>query len=205
MPTMTESPILSIGDWNTNAEMIVDVAKLGLLPGAVFDATYGEGNFWTKWKPEFLLTNDLHKPADACWDWTEPLPADFHFVADTVVFDPPYKLNGTPTDTDRYGVHEKVTVAERIQRILAGAINCGSILPRGGTLAVKVQDQVANGQMYYQTDMVRDVLRAIGFRKEAVFHLKTNPRPQRSQVRARNNFSTLLIFQRTDLPPVRDE
>ena len=31
--------------WNSNAELIADVERLGYLPGTVLDPTYGLGNF----------------------------------------------------------------------------------------------------------------------------------------------------------------
>ncbi len=191
-------PILSIGDWPTNGHMIADVAALQLIPEPVIDLTYGEGKFWTEYQPNDLTSNDLHKPADLSIDWTEVMPVEEQGQYGCAVFDPPYKLNGTPTDTDRYGVHEKVTVKERLRRIEVGARNATSLIREGGTLLVKVQNQVANGEMHWQTDMVDNAVLIDGlFKKEAMFHFLHTARPQRSQRRARNNYSTLLVYRRT--------
>lgn len=44
--------VMSIGTRRNNAELIRDCAALG---------TYGEGRFWTLWKPETLIACDLYK------------------------------------------------------------------------------------------------------------------------------------------------
>ena len=83
-----------------------------------------------------------------------------------------------------------------MNEILFGVDNCSALVAPKGYLLVKVQDQVANGRMYWQADRVSETLKVRGFDKEAVFHFRHRPRPQRSQVRARNNYSTMLVFKR---------
>jgi hypothetical protein len=95
--------ILAHGDWKTNAELIRDCASLGYLHGDWYtlDPTYGLGTFWSLWRPHTLVASDID-PAKSLWggatDFTN-LPWSNNLF-DAVVFDPPYKLNGTP-DADR--------------------------------------------------------------------------------------------------------
>src|SRR5437879_1348350 len=77
----------------TNAQLLREVAELGYLEGNVLDVTYGEGKWWTEFKPT-LTSADLFKFADVCASY-ESLPFCKNSF-DTVCFDPPYRLNGTP-------------------------------------------------------------------------------------------------------------
>lgn len=178
-----------------NDDAVAQLAQLGLCPGPVLDVTYGRGSFWTKHRPTDLTTNDLRVPdVDHALDFTEPFPTAWRGAWATVVFDPPYKLNGTPTDDSRYGVDEKVTVAERLRRIRVGVANCAHLVAPGGYLWIKYQDQVANGEMHWQSDQIRDQLP--GWVREARMFVAGTCRPQRSQRRARNNYSTLEVWRR---------
>lgn len=191
-------PILSADTWATNADLIADAARLGLVESPAIDMTYGQGGFWAKHRPDHLETNDLYAPADHALDWTRPLPWDMHRRYRTVVFDPPYRLNGTPDlgkFDERYGTGRPMPVSERLRRLRVGARNCSQLVADGGTLLVKCQDQVANGQMHWQTLMVHDMLDPERFTLDARFHLIGGARKQRSQKRARNNFSTLLVYR----------
>ena len=179
----------------TNDEAVADLAKLGLCPEPVLDLTYGRGTFWKLHRPAALVTNDLRVAGcDHAWDFTEPLPADHHGRYATVVFDPPYKLNGTPTDTDRYGADEALPVAERLRRVEVGTDHAAALVAPGGLLWVKYQDQVANGEMHWLSDLVRDQLP--GWTREARLFVAARHRPQRSQTRPRNNYSTLEVWRR---------
>lgn len=195
---MTE--ILRADRWGTNARMIAEaVVPLGYIEGDVFDATYGQhGGFWKQYRPADLTTNDLNAPADFHEDFT-----DFSFddrAATTVVFDPPYKLNGTPALGDfdsRFGVGEPMTRDEKMGMIRAGAVECWRITDRW--LLVKVMDQVEGGKMRWQTVMVHNALEPLGARLVDRFDFLVNPRPQpgeRVQRTARSNYSTLLVFKR---------
>lgn len=189
-------PILAVDRWPTNGHLIADVDRLGLIPeGRIFDATYGRGTFWTEARRDDVIANDLRAPdVDHRFDWTKPVPLRWGTWR-TVVFDPPYKLNGTPTDDDRYGVDEKVAVAERKRRCILGLYNLRMLLVPGGTMLVKTQNQIANGRYH---DLVGDQVAAakgLGLHVEAMFHFVIDPRPQRTQVNARNNYSTLIVFR----------
>lgn len=173
--------VLSIGTWRTNAEMIADVAKLPgyLAPEAgkpewsILDATYGKhGGFWKDWKPEDLTTSDLYHPADLAWDYRAMPCDDCSF--DVVVFDPPYKLNGTPAMgemDERFGTTRRTTRDEVMADIRAGAVECYRVARR--RLFVKCMDQVESGQMRWQTDMVTEAIAELGGRKMDRFDAPT--------------------------------
>lgn len=179
----------------TNAQAVAELATLGLCPEPVIDLTYGRGKFWTQHRPADLTTNDLRTDADLCQDYREPWPVQMRHRFSTVVFDPPYKLNGTPTDDDRYGVDEPATLADRLRDFEIGLEHARTLVAPGGFLWVKYMDQVACGRMQWQSDLVRDVLSAYELTREARMFVHTGARPQRSQVRARNNYSTLEVWR----------
>lgn len=193
--------ILSIGVWRSNAEMIADVARLGYLDGRVLDATYGDGGFWKVWQPEILHTNDLHKPAaHNRYDYK-------NFVAfpdcmfDAVVFDPPYKLSGTPAlgeQDARYGTDRRTSRDEVMTDIRDGAIECYRVCRRH--LLVKVMDQVEGGRKRWQTDMVTQAIEELGGRKIDRFDIALAGRAQpggRVQRTSRSKHSTLLVFEKS--------
>jgi hypothetical protein len=185
--------ILRAHTWPTNAHLMADVAALGYVTGTVFDATYGLGNFWTEYRPDLLVTNDLYTPADFALDFTKTGFLDGMFS--TVVFDPPYKLNGTPSEADvPYGVHFPTRWQDRMDLIARGTEECARIT--NTFLLVKCMDQVCSGAMRWQTDLVTE---AANITKVDRFDFLSSPRPQpgtRRQVHAASNYSTLLVFAR---------
>ncbi len=203
---MTE--ILRAHRWGTNAKMIAEaVVPLGYIAGRVLDATYGQaGGFWKEYRPEGMVTNDLNAPqAQMNDDFRAMRFVDGFF--DTVVFDPPYKLNGTPAMGDmdsRFGTadeHGKLNRDGKLAMIRDGAIECYRVTSRW--LLVKVMDQVEGGQMRWQTHMVHEALVPLGARLVDRFDFLTTPRPQpgnRRQATARSNYSTLLVFEKRAAP-----
>ena len=128
----SSSEIMAIGEWRTNGALIADAARLGYIAGKVLDLTYGEGKFWTDHRPEDLTTNDLNpdKPAQHHFDATGTPWEDRAF--DTVVFDPPYKLAGTPSSPEMdhaYGTTAYVPRAAA-QLLLVDGITEGARLTR---------------------------------------------------------------------------
>jgi hypothetical protein len=204
--------VLAAHRWKNNAEMIADVAKLGYLDGEVLDCTYGFGGFWKVWRPERLTASDLHTG-----DGVHVFRDDFTMMPwrdggfDSVVFDPPYKLKGTSTDDvdECYGIDDYMTPDDRHQLIRDGLDECLRVT--SDHLLVKVMDQVCNGQMYWQTDIVCDHIgdRAkkvdrfdlIGHaRKQPMFGRRKRdfigpPKPRR-QLHAYGRGSTLLVFKK---------
>lgn len=65
-----------------------------------------------------------------------------------------------------------------------------------GKLLVKCQDQVARNHIRWQTDEVTKRAEAAGLTKVDRLDFPRVPRTQRSQVHARQNVSSLLVFQR---------
>lgn len=194
--------ILTATKWATNAEMIEDVARLGYLEGHVLDLTYGYGTFWKNWTPAELTTNDL-----------SPDKGEFHYDFrhtpwgsndfDSVVFDPPYKLNGTSRPED-YGVDERygVDVPMRWQdkfELIADGLTEALRLARKHVL-LKCMDQVVSGAKRWQTfEMASRVIDHGGWVLADRFDLLVTPRPQpegRRQVHSQGNYSTLLVFER---------
>lgn len=195
-----------------NATAIADCAQLGYLrkEWSTLDPTYGYGRFWTKWRPDYLIGTDKNpqkspgeigvesdlRLCDRSVDFREMPWLDRTF--DAVVFDPPYKLSGTP-DMDamdeRYGIDVPERWQDRMQLCVDGVRECARVSDR--MLLIKCQDQVCSGRMRWQTREFAEA--AEGFR--LVTHLQVSsylPQPPgRSQKHPRNNFSTLLVLERS--------
>lgn len=193
--------VLSAQRWRSNAHLIADVATLGYLDGTVLDVTYGLGVFWQQWQPDELTACDLDvakSPFGKSVDFTQ-LPFDDHSF-DVVVFDPPYKLNGTPTHgvDSRYGVHERTTWQDRHVLIHKGIDECARVARR--FVLLKCMDQVVSGRKRWQTIEFTNYATQKGLHLVDRFDLLVNPRPQpanRRQVHSQGNYSTLLVFKQT--------
>jgi hypothetical protein len=194
---VTAATIPAFG-WKNNATLIADgVAPLYLPADAVvLDPTYGKGGFWKKYRPPKLIAHDLKLDGV---DFTALPEADDS--VDVVAFDPPYKLNGTPTDEidECYGVDEKATIAERHWLIEAGIVECTRVLRPGGLLLLKCQDQVSSGRANWQADDVTAWCRRGDLEKIDRFGV-LRPRPQpmegRTQRHAHGQPSFLLVFRK---------
>jgi hypothetical protein len=197
--------IYAIHPYRSNAELIEAAAKLGYLrkEWRTFDATYGQGTFWRKWRPEFLHANDRDvilpvAPFFYRDDFTNLHWTDSAF--DVVVFDPPYKMNGSPTKAidDRYGVGLSARWQDRIELMKRGQKECARVLKPGGYLLTKCQDQVVSGKVVWQTDIMTAQGIHDGLVKVDRLDILTNPRPQphSRQVHARRNSSSLLVFRK---------
>lgn len=190
--------------WPTNAHMIVDCVRLGYLRSdwLTLDPTYGLGTFWRLWQPKTLVkadlyTHDITKGIDQL-DFTRmPEIPDNWF--DAVVYDPPYKLNGTPSPEERrYGVQVPTRWQDRMTLIRDGVTECARVTKRRGFLLVKCMDQVVSGKVVWQTDEITRWAKLAGMTKVDRLDFLTDPRPQphARQIHARRNYSTLLIFQK---------
>ena len=183
---------------------------MGLLPaaGGFLDVTYGNGSFWSTFRPGKLTTNDLYKPADHSWDYREPLPTDSF---DVVVFDPDYMLMGTPGTfrmEDDYGLDKAKSPSERMRDIELGLLHSADVTCGKGILLVKCQDQISLSKFHDQVSMVDQALQHIHpgtwvpLGRMGVIHTVV-PQGNRAQRTPRNNVSWLLIYQRraTDRDP----
>jgi hypothetical protein len=200
-------PVMAIGAWENNAELIADCARLGYLRDdwVTLDPTYGRGRFWTVWRPAELIGCDIDPSKSPCGDSVDftDLPwRDQRF--DAVVFDPPYKLNGTSTGTGAascdadYGVDRWSSARDRHDLIRRGITECVRVLRVGGHLLVKCQDQVNGGKVRWQTREFADHAETRGCRLVDMLHLPSyRPQPAgRRQEHARRNYSTMLVLRR---------
>ena len=192
---------------HTNRQATADAETLGYLGGAedlILDLTYGLGRFWP---PELLprvTRNDLDptRAADLRCDYTCTPFGDNSWPV--VVFDPPYKLNGTSQglrDDIAYGVAPSSRAKDKLENIIEGAIEAARITAKRGWLLIKCQDQTLSGRKISQTHIVmwaierhhpnmylHDMLHVLG---------TTRPQPAgRTQKTSRSTYSTLLIFRK---------
>lgn len=205
---MNAGIILTHGGRRTNAAAIADAAALGYLPGPILDLTYGLGRFWGDYRPDDLTTNDLdpQRGADYQIDWTD-IDAVDAFIAEhgqfaTVVFDPPYKLNGSGgshASDDGYGVADSATAHERNDAMTRGLHSAMRLTATGGYLLHKCQDQVVSAKKVWQTYAAWATVTAVPGWRLVDQLLVAGHRPQppgRRQVHARQDYSTLMIFRR---------
>lgn len=196
--------VLAASRWATNADLIADVARLEYLrpTDTVLDATYGLGTFWRKWQPTqgrlFGLDIDPNKAPHLVADFTNLPFADAS--VDVVVYDGPYKLNGTPDVKidQRYGVHVRASWQDRMEMLKLGALECARVARRH--LLVKCQAQVVAGEIRWQDRLLADAIEAEGYVLEDRFDLLGKHRPQpmrgRRQKHAHGRPSTLLVLRR---------
>ncbi len=188
----------------TNAELILDCSDLGYIKDTdrILDPTYGLGNWWKLWHPYqgCLLRHDLDpaKAPDGPMDFTALAYRDRSF--DVVAYDPPYKLNGTPTEAvdAAYGVHEPRTVDQRLTLMFAGLIEAIRVVRVGGLVLAKCQDMVVSGRKVWQTRLMAAHAAQHGCRVVDELHVSSyRPQPAgRRQVHAASNYSTLLVLKR---------
>lgn len=195
-------PVLAAYAWPTNAHLIEACATLGYLgeDRATLDCTYGKGTFWKRWKPSSLTATDL----DPAKSPSVPVGVDFTAMPwpdemfPAVVFDPPYKLNGTPSAPDeRYGADVVRSWQDRHGLIKRGMTECRRVLAPGGYLLVKCQDQVCSGKVRWQTREFADHGEALGLELvDRLDRLGGRAQPAgRRQVHAHQRPSSMLVFE----------
>lgn len=185
-----EQPVMALGKWRTNGEMIADLHRLGVLrqTDRICDPTYGRGGFWTRWRPDILVGSDLDpekSPTGTAVDMRDLPYPDGSF--DVVSIDYGYKLNGTASSKmdDDYGVQHAASRSDRIQLGLDGMTEATRVLVTGGKLLVKTQRMVNGGKMRFQTDDVTDHARALGYVKVEEFVFPSyRPQPSRGTCQA---------------------
>lgn len=195
--------ILAIQKWPTNGHLIADCERLGYLnkEWRTLDVTYGLGTFWKVFRPEELVGCDINpekSPIGYSVDYTE-LPFD-GCSFEVVVFDPDYKLTGTPWDTggmdQRFGTSIQKSWRQRMADIRSGARECARVSNR--MLLIKCQDQVVSSKIRWQTCAIINEVEPLGFglrdRFEFLSH-RAQP-PGRRQLNAHRCSSQLLVFQR---------
>lgn len=199
-----DKTIMAIDQWTNNGHLIADCHKLKYIENldTVLDVTYGYGTFWSVWKPKGYLFHgsdiDPSKSPD------DPQGVDFRKLPhddksfDVVVYDPPYKMNGQPTQEsdERYGVHEKTRWQDRWELIYEGLNECCRVAKR--RVLFKCQSGVVSGRVRWQDIEAVSVAESCGFGLRDRFEfLSYRPQPEgTSQKTARRNSSTLLVLER---------
>lgn len=185
---MIEDPVLAAFPWKTNADLIVDVARLGYLKedDVVLDPTYGEGVWWQKWRPKQLRACDLNvekSPMDLSIDFRYLPWEDNEFDAE--VLDGPYRLNGRPSaDFDEpYGTDTVTRWQDRIELICQGITEAARVIKPGGILLVKCQAQVCSGKIRWQDRIFADKGERVGFELIDRFDQLDTGRPQPARTR----------------------
>lgn len=196
-------PVWAINDWPTNGHLIADCARLGLLQPdwRTLDITYGYGTFWKLWRPNELVGCDLNpakSPIGYPVDYTD-LPFEPRSFT-VVVFDPDYKLTGTPWNVggmdERFGTDTPLDWRARMANIRAGAREGARVADK--ILLVKCQDQVVSSKIRWQTRAVADEVEPLGFGLRARFDF-LGGRDQPSGRKQKNPWcrsSQLLAFER---------
>lgn len=185
--------ITSVG--SSNAEILSDILDLYSEDGwRILDATWGRGVFWkqTPRAPFAALDIENRKGVNVQGSFLAlPFgPASF----DMVVFDPPYKLTGTPAGIDRY----RNTSYKNVESLYRGGMReCYRVLRSGGIMVVKCMDQVVSGKQNWQHILVKTM--AGDMEGEDLFVLVRSPRPQppgRTQRHALKGHSFFWVFRK---------
>lgn len=199
--------ITAITSARNNAELMVICRDLKYLKSEwlTLDPTWGYGKFWSLWKPDNLVGCDLDQtksPIGYSVDFTDTGMSECSY--DAVVFDPPYKLNGTSTGKgaaaadEAYGVSgEAVRWQDRHTLIRDGITESVRLLKPKSMLLVKCQDQVCSGQKRWQTMEFTAHAELLGCRLVDMLHivgLRKQP-PGRRQIHSQQNYSTLLVLK----------
>ncbi len=182
----------------TNAHAIADLARLGIIGDVVLDMTHNQGRFWRSWQPSMLVRMDLDgaMPIDVQAD-ARHLPFSGGCF-DSVVFDPPYKLNGrggSCAEDAGYGVADAWTDRSPLYR--AGIAEALRVCKPRGTVIVKFQDQSTGGKMTLQSVVIANAMQGQADPIGQVHVLTTREQPGgRRQLSPRNNYSTMTAWRR---------
>lgn len=194
--------VLRAAAYKSNAELMAAAHELNYIKDldVTLDLTYGAGVFWKAFRPLFLATNSIDPDDDTTFHFDfRRFPVRLREAFDVVVFDGPYKLNGTPSAPDvRYGVGVKSTWQDRHALIRQGIRSSTRLVPKGGFVLVKCMDQVSSGAVHWQTREFADYGESQGLVLHDQLHMLRRPRvqPHKHQVHALANYSTLLCFKK---------
>jgi len=196
-------PVLAAGGWHTNAALIADVHRLGYILNTdrVLDPTYGRGLWWSEYRPPLLEWSDI------------ATGVDFRFLPhvantfDVVAYDPPYVcVGGRETTTlvdyfERYGMADAPYTPKVLQTLMnAGLAECARVVKPGGLILMKCQDYITSGKLWpgthHSATYAIDLGLTIHDRFEHIAGVRPQP-PNRRQVHARRNLSTLFVFRKT--------
>lgn len=189
--------VLAAQYWPSNAHLIADIAKLGYLFGDVLDATYGNGVWWKVWRPDSFTRHT--------GDFTRLLSVYGPGSFDCVAFDPPYVCPGgretsnIKTFHERYGMDRTPKTPAQLQQLInLGLSECFEVVRWRGYIVVKVKDYISSGKLWDGTGKtVAFATEQLGLKYIDRFEHIGSPGPQSqtTQVHARRNLSTALVFQ----------
>jgi hypothetical protein len=213
--------VLSATTWNTNAEMMEDVVRLGYIrpDDRVIDLTFGSGKWWSKYEhPGIFVANfptenpDMDKETIVHGERRAVHYSDFrdtglendHF--DVVAFDPPYvsmggrKTSGMPDFMDRYGLEEAArTPADLHLHNEQGLLEARRICKPGGFVMTKCADYISSGRLQLASHWMLDSALAMGFQVQDklihVGYVRAQPSGRRV-MHARQNASTLWVLRK---------
>ncbi len=195
----TDKPILSafVGE---NSELLPLILDLYVPAGGrVADVTYGEGTFWKEidFDDYEFLASDIEPRGRAIEADFGNLPYETNSI-DALIFDPPYKLTGTPEETDQY--RNETGGYKNVQQFYeAGIGEAARVLKEGGLLIVKCMDQVVSGKQQWYHKKVYDIAMPYAMLAEDLFVLvrpTATPQPHARQLHARKNHSFFWVFRK---------
>lgn len=192
-----------------NGPLIAQVAKLWIPPRSlVVDVTFGKGNFWTEYEPQFFITHDLKTDGV---DFRH-LPEDSGSV-DVLVFDPPYispggrKTSTIPDFNEAYGLVDAPRTPYELALLLhAGVKEARRVLRPRGLLLQKCSDYITSGKFYQGHRRAVATAEAWDFVQTDEFVHASGPGPQpefnldgstRTQKHSRRVHSFLLVFEKS--------
>jgi len=189
--------------WPTNADLIVDVVRLGYLNwnDRTLDPTYGRGSWWMKWEPASLTVLDRRQDGSD-FRRLDRFP-DRTF--DAIAYDPPYVCQGGRTTTtvpdfhDAYGLGDAPKTPALLQDLINdGLTEMHRLVRVGGMVLVKCKDYVSSGKIWHGTHLTLNHAMSLGFEcVDRLEHIgRPGPQSQTRQVHARRNLSTLFVLKR---------
>lgn len=202
IPVGAVAPVLAFDPASsTNAQRVLDLARLGYLPEPVLDPTYGTGGMWSLHQPDRLVATDIDAERGLhvqCSYLALPFVDD---AFASCLFDPPYKLTGDTTEVRRGGhgdlAHRFATKMTRRawSSVELAMAECARVTR--DVLIVKCQDQIETGGYVWQVGQVlRFAEDVLGWRCDGQLHLmnyvmQPDGRPQKH---IRNNYSTFVCL-----------
>lgn len=187
----------------SNADLMAAVAPF-YLTGSVCDLTYGEGNWWQRFKPDPFVAHDKFKLDGV--DFTDLPEADATY--DTVCFDPPYipqggvdkSTRGDASFLGRFGLVKSMSDAELFGMVGGGMVEAVRVLKTGGFLLVKCMDFVNGGGLTLGHRWVLDRADLLGLSCHDLIVHHTGSGPGGHNIfdpkRARRHHSYLLVFSK---------
>ena len=192
--------------WRTNADLLTQAAfpvlrSAGLWKDdmVMLDPTYGDGKWWTDYKPNNLVYHT--RRTDPTFDY-RALPYGTN-VFDAVAYDPPYSGKGGRSTSgikdmdDAYGLVDSPATPELLlQMNKAGLLECMRVARR--FVMFKSMDFVSGGELHCHTRELEFFSSLYGWCVyERFIHLPNGGRPQpqgRRELRARLRPSTLTVI-----------